>query len=185
MKIRQTGFTTMELLTTMVVAGVITAIAIPSFSRMAANNRVIEQTNDLVAALNYGRSEAIRRNAPITFCRAATADATACATASANWQHWIVRNGLGTVLRRGSLSTHGGTQQVSSNLTNESIVFTPDGLAWTGGALVGGTVEADGDDSAEHTLTVCSSKATNENIRVLTLGSSSRIVTTRETGPCT
>lgn len=185
MKIRQTGFTTMELLTTMVVAGVITAIAIPSFSRMAASNRVVEQTNDLVAAINYGRSEAIRRNAPITFCQAATAGATACTTAGGNWEHWIVRTGAGTVLRRGRLSTHGGTQQVTSNLTNQSIVFTPDGLAWTGGALVGGTVDSDGEDSAEHTLTVCSSKANNENIRVLTLGSGSRIVTTRETGPCT
>lgn len=184
MNYRQSGFTMMELLTTVVLAGLLMAMAVPSFNRMVANNRIIDQTNELVGALNIGRSEAIRRNATLTLCRAATDASTSCATANANWSNWILVTGAGAVLRRGSFRDFGGTQHVSSTLTNESIVFGPDGLARTGGALVGGTVAADGTDSAVHAFTVCSTKVSTDNIRVLTLGSTSRIVTSRETGTC-
>lgn len=174
----------MELLTTVVIAGILMAMAVPSFNRMVAGNRIVDQTNDLVAALNFGRSESIRRNAPLTFCRAATPDADECATADADWENWIIVTAGGEVLRRGAFRRHGGTQRVSSTLDDQSIVFSPDGLARTGGALVGGTVNADGTDSAVHAFTVCSSRLPQDNIRVLTLGSSSRVSTTRESGEC-
>lgn len=182
----------MELLTTMVLAGLLMAMAVPSFNRMVANNRIIDQTNDLVGAVNFGRSEAIRRNAVLTLCRTATATANLCANGNASWQNWILVPGDGTdadatAVRRGSFGTHGNTQQVSSTLTNDSISFNPDGLARTGGTLVGGVVDLDddGNDTAEHAFTVCSTKVPTDNIRTLTLGSSSRINTTRETGTCT
>lgn len=173
MKNRHSGFTTMELLTTVVLAGVLVSLAIPSYSRFVASSRVTEQTTDIIGVLNLGRSEAIRRNQTLTFCRAADATATACATADAVWQHWILRTATGDVLRRGSLNTYGGNHLVSSTLTNESIDFGSDGLSRTGGALVNG-----------HRFTVCSKKYDNENIRTLTLGASSRISNVRSSGTC-
>lgn len=185
MEKRQHGFTTMELLTTVVLAGILMAMAVPSFNRMVAGNRLVDHTNDLVGALNFGRSEAIRRNASMTLCRAATDAATTCATTDANWENWILLNAAGAVVRRGTFRTYGGTHHVASTLANESIVFGPDGLARTGGALVGGTVASDGTDTAVHAFTVCTTRLSADNIRTLTLGSSSRIVNTRETGTCT
>ena len=53
-----------------------------------------------------------------------------------------------------------------------------------GADVIGGTVNADGSDSAVHAFTVCSSRLSQDNIRVLTLGSSSRVSTARESGEC-
>lgn len=184
MKTRQAGFTLIELMTTLVVAGLVLAMAVPSYSRFVASSRLVEQTNDLIGALNIGRSEAIRRNATVTLCRAASDAATTCATSDANWGNWILLTAGGTVLRRGVLNNYDNTLRVSSTLASESIVFGADGLSRTGGALVGGTVDNSGDDTASHSFTICSTKLATENIRTLTLGNSSRITTTRETGTC-
>lgn len=192
MKHRQSGFTTMELLTTLVLAGLLMAMAVPSFNRMVANNRIIDQTNDLVGALNIGRSEAIRRNTVVTLCRTGTASSNVCTTGNANWENWILVTGAGTgaatetVVRRGTFGTYGNSQHVSSSLDNGRIAFSPDGLARTGGALVGGVVDMSnsGADTDSHAFTVCSTKVSTDNIRTLTLGSSSRVTTTRETGTC-
>lgn len=185
MRNAQFGFTLMELMVTVVLAGLLLAMAVPSYSRFVAGSRVTDQTYDLIGALNLGRSEAIRRNANITLCRAADDVATTCATGGANWQAWVLRTAGGEVLRRGTFNNFGNTQHVSSTLTDESIVFGADGLARTGGVLVGGTVDNAGVDTATHSFTICSTRYDNENIRTLTLGNSSRISTTRESGTCT
>lgn len=182
MKIRQSGFTTVELLTTLLVAGILTAMAVPSFSRFVASSHVIEQTNDLVAAVNLGRSEAIRRNVRIRLCRASTNVATTCATGSGTWRNWILLPPGGEVLRRGEFNDYGNTQFVSSTLDDDTIDFTPDGLASTGGVLVNAGGDAGG--SEDHFFLICSSKYSHENIRRLTLGASSRVTTTRESGSC-
>ena len=59
---RQRGFTLIELMVTLTVAGVLLALGIPSFSKLIANNRIATQTNEFVSALNMARSEAVRRS---------------------------------------------------------------------------------------------------------------------------
>lgn len=187
MKNRQSGFTTMELLTTVVIAGILIAMAAPSYSRFVASSRVTEQANDLVGAMSFARSEAIRRNAPVELCRAATDAAMNCAAAAAPWRHWIVRvqkpDASVEVLRRGVLQDYGNTLSVESSLTAETIRYTPDGLASTGGALVNAGGDAGGTE--DHFFLICSTRFSNENIRRLTLGASSRVTITRESDSCT
>lgn len=60
------GFTLIELLITLLIAAVLVTIAIPNFSGLIQNNRLISQTNSLIADLNYARSESIKRRAAIT-----------------------------------------------------------------------------------------------------------------------
>lgn len=55
------GFTLLELMITLSVAGILMAIAIPSFSDMMRNSRLTAYTNELVSALNIARSEAVKR----------------------------------------------------------------------------------------------------------------------------
>ncbi len=174
--VRSAGFTLIELMTTVSVAGILLAIAIPAFTNFVASSRLAEQTNELIGALNIGRSEAIKRNRNVTFCRAATNVITTCA-GSGDWRFWILRTGT-EVLRRGSFDTHGGSMVVTSTLTSDQMVFGADGLARTNGNLVNVN-----DDDA-HFFRVCSSSLSEENARVLTLGVSSRITTTRETQEC-
>lgn len=48
--------------------GILLAIAIPSFSQMMLNNRSQAQGEELVAAINYTRSEAVKRGKRVSIC---------------------------------------------------------------------------------------------------------------------
>ena len=56
----QTGFTIIELFIVILVAGVLVAIAVPSYTKMIRNNCITTSTNLLVSSLQYARSEAIK-----------------------------------------------------------------------------------------------------------------------------
>jgi type IV fimbrial biogenesis protein FimT len=177
MKYPQRGFTLIELIITVTVAGVLMALAVPSFTNFVASSRVMDQTNALVAAMSFARSESIKRNATIFVCRAASETATDCAGAG-TWRFFMITTSAtgGTVLRRGPLDGFNNTHYVQSSLTNDQVVFGSDGLAHDGsatGTLLNG-----------ESFTVCTTRYSQENIRRLTLGAGSRIATTRESGTC-
>jgi type IV fimbrial biogenesis protein FimT len=80
------GFTMMELLITLAVAAILLGIAAPNFrsavQQVQQENRVIE----LTGALNFARSEAIKRASRVSVCARATD--TACGT---DWNNgWLV-----------------------------------------------------------------------------------------------
>jgi type IV fimbrial biogenesis protein FimT len=55
------GFTIVELMVTLTVAGVLAAIAAPSFQAFLRSNRLTTVSNDLLADLNFARAEAVKR----------------------------------------------------------------------------------------------------------------------------
>lgn len=87
---RKRGFTLVELVTTLAVAGILISLAVPSFSEVIRNNRLVTQTNDFVTAVNLARSEAIRRSSRVTVCK--SSDQVSCAGAGDWDQGWIVFN---------------------------------------------------------------------------------------------
>jgi type IV fimbrial biogenesis protein FimT len=60
------GFTLVELMTTMVLMAVVLVVGIPSFQRIFESNSTTTQTNEVIAAMNLARSEAIRRGINVT-----------------------------------------------------------------------------------------------------------------------
>jgi type IV fimbrial biogenesis protein FimT len=56
------GFTIIELMTVLVIAGVLLVIAAPSFKDMLERRRLEGQANELVIDLSYAKSEAVQRN---------------------------------------------------------------------------------------------------------------------------
>ena len=111
---RVTGFTLVELLITLMIATILMTLAVPQFTSLVANSRLTTQSNDMIAAINFARSTAIKRNGSVFLCRASSATATDCVTSQAQWTHWIIRTGAGNVVRRGTINTHGGKLRVTS-----------------------------------------------------------------------
>lgn len=91
------GFTLFELIVTIAVAAVIITFGVPGFKSLVQNSRATTDTNDLVTALNLGRSEATRRGVPIEVC--SSDDGSTC-SGNDDWSSgWIVRPAGGQVLR--------------------------------------------------------------------------------------
>lgn len=171
---RIAGFTMVELLITIAIASILMAIAVPSFNQMVVSSRLTTQANEFVSAVSFARSEAIKRNATISLCRATSVTATACAGSSGSWQHWIVRTGAGNVVRRGIVNTFSGAMVVQSTLNADQVMFGSDGLARTGGVLVN-----------DNQISVCSSRRTTDsNARRVVLGAGSRMSTQSFSSGC-
>lgn len=121
----------------MTIAVILLAVGVPSFIEFTTSNTASSYANDLLADLNYARSEAITRGSWVVVCKGVTA--TNCTTG--NWEDgWKVfedcnndqtvdtgtcpdRDGSGaaddeTVLRSHGALSNGWTLRGNNNVTN-------------------------------------------------------------------
>lgn len=83
------GLTLTELMVTLSVAGILLVVGVPNFTTMIQNNRMSAKLNEVVAEINFARSEAVKRGSPVIICKRNTAG-NDC-DANANWANgWIV-----------------------------------------------------------------------------------------------
>lgn len=175
-----TGFTLVELMVTIAVLAILLAIGIPSFAALIASNRLTSATNELVAALQTGRTEAIRRNARITVCPAAPTDNGCSGAWRDGWIAFIDQTrgsapapeSANDILFRGGPLPSGIVAVANAPLSSYAS-FTADGFSsQLGGGFLAGT------------LRVCSTSTalTNDRrARDLVLIASGRIVLTTPT----
>lgn len=87
------GFTLVEMVITVTLLGILLAIAVPSMQSLIRNQGVKTAAFDVFSALEYARSEAIKRPGETVLLKAGAASDGAWSTG------WRLLNGAGTILR--------------------------------------------------------------------------------------
>lgn len=99
---RLRGFSLVELMATLCVIGLLMGVGVPAYESLVEDNRLVTNVNELVAAIHYARSEAIKRGAPVRICIAnnSSINAGGCSGGSDWSAGWNVRIVGGAVLQR-------------------------------------------------------------------------------------
>ncbi|MFM9438018.1 type IV fimbrial biogenesis protein FimT [Janthinobacterium sp. CG_23.3] len=81
------GFSLVELMVSVAILAILLAAATPAYNGMIMNSTATQYANNLMASTMLARSEAIKRNAPVSLC--VSADGASCG--SGGWeQGWLV-----------------------------------------------------------------------------------------------
>jgi type IV fimbrial biogenesis protein FimT len=160
---RQHGFTMIELMITLVIAGILLAIGVPSYRAVLQNARSAAVASDLTTAINLARAESIRRGEPVTVCP--SSNATTCSGA---WTAgWITRvPSSGDVLRVWEAPTP-GTVVTQTPSANTALNFGSLGELTSGDTVLVASVDG----------------CTSDRARSLTLGASGRVSVSRTNCP--
>ena len=87
MRTQHFGFTLIELLVAMAVAAIVLTLGVPGFGRVIERNQLTANINEIVASLNFARSEAVRRNQRISVCH--SSDGSSCSGTNYD-DGWII-----------------------------------------------------------------------------------------------
>lgn len=68
MKKAQSGFTLLELMLVVTIAGLLLGFGVPAMGNFFRNARITGAANDVMGGLHFARSEAIKRRVPVTIC---------------------------------------------------------------------------------------------------------------------
>ena len=86
------GFTLIELMVTVAIAGILLAVGVPSLNQFTQNSDLINSSNRVSMLTAFARSEAIKRNNQVILCR--SNNNTSCSSSSSRGSSLIVVNDL-------------------------------------------------------------------------------------------
>jgi type IV fimbrial biogenesis protein FimT len=129
MRIRQNGFSLIELLVVIAIAGILIALALPSFTTMLVKRSVQSAALALVDDLRYTRTEALRRSKRVSICSLAANSTTACSGNPAAWANgWMIftdQEGVATGVYEPATETIIRVQQPLANIATIQRVTVP------------------------------------------------------------
>ena len=108
------GFTLIELLVVVVVLGVLASLGASGFQSLIQSQRAKNASFELFSSLSLARSEAIKRNNPVTLAP----------TDGANWGNgWTITSAAGTIRSQSEL------KKIVISQGSASVVYAPTGRA--------------------------------------------------------
>jgi len=126
----QTGFTLIELMIALTIAGILVTMAVPNFRDFVMNNRLSAATNDFITTLAMARSEAVKRGEGVTIC--SSTDQATCTDTAWN-QGWIVMVTSNNEILRVHEPLDSAIS-LTNAATNKSIEYRPTGFLNAGTA---------------------------------------------------
>ncbi|HEY6484016.1 MAG TPA: GspH/FimT family pseudopilin [Steroidobacteraceae bacterium] len=123
------GFTLIELMVTLTIAAILTALAVPSMRTFLQNDRLWTQATSMVMSINSARNEAIKQDIAGGMLVCPSTDALTCNVASPWDQGWIVLSsaaGSTPVMSVPALPTGSTLKELTGQTT---ITFQSTGMA--------------------------------------------------------
>ncbi len=110
---KRQGFTLIELMATIAIAGIALTVAMPAMSNFIQNNKLTTQTNDFIAGVRAARGEAIKRGVDVSL-----------ESKSGDWGNgWELKDDGANILKQ----IDGESGVTSSTVTN-TITFNSKGV---------------------------------------------------------
>lgn len=179
MLIKERGVTLMELIVTISIAGILTAVALPSFQQVIQSNRLATQSNQFITMISVARSEAVKRGRRASIC-AGQGGSCACTEKEGcddNWKKGILV----------FIDTDGDCKvDVDENnnplILREGAGLNDDAIKITGvGCLGFSSLGTKGGETVAVAITLCSSRLSGENVRNITIEPTGSAVVKRST----
>lgn len=111
------GFSLLELITALAIAGILMSLAAPAYMGYVANSRICATAQSFNSGLQLARTEAIRRNVNVDFVLTNDTAPSQASTASNLGRGWVVRTTDGVTFIEGKQLNEGGSSQ---NVVNDS-----------------------------------------------------------------
>lgn len=164
-RLRERGFSLVELMVVVVLIAIIGGIAAPSFVQLTRRSQLSAAGNELVGAMQTARMTAVSRRETVSLCPTTTGNT--CATSLG--ARWIVLTTAGEVIRDitmpANVAVKGSPNMTSANFR---MTYGPSGFSRAGTGAAAPTTG---------TFSVCASNVTGEN--ALDITSSMGRVSTR------
>lgn len=167
------GFTMIELLVTISIVAILAVIALPGFTAVINSNRLSAQANEVVAAMQLARVEAVRQNRRAIVCGSTNGSTCSASTAwNTGWITFLDMDGDGSPTAAEIIRADTVKAPVVVRSQVASLSFRSDGMAH----LANG-------DLANNMVTVCiPTTRPVENQRRVNLALGSRISTESGSG---
>ncbi len=162
------GVTLIELMTAIFVLAILLGIGIPSFSNIMRNNQIAAQSTNVVQALTFARSEAMKRGLRVSVCPAVIDEDDPDDTTCSNTTDWSI----GWVVFVDDFGNAGVL-----DASDEPIQFGP---AQTSGVAIDGSATSvvympSGAAAADRTFTITKQGCQGEQRRIVSVAATGRV----------
>lgn len=173
------------------ILGIVLTVGLPKMSIFFKGNRMVTNTNDLLAGLNIARSEAIKVGGRVTICKSSNAGSAspACVTGAGGWENgWFVFVDSDATKGSYSSSSDGPVLRINAGASGSQVTITvpvSDNIGNFVSFTSRGTPKASSGASQSGVFIICDDRGLknasgNVVARGIVLGASGRVRTTRD-----